>query len=181
MLRLTSLANKYQKRTLRALYAQTQATPYDVQLDPSFNRNAGALSGGTAVSGALAAIYPGFVAVKEVGEMVKPSVAASSSNRAFGLFAQFVGGQLSDIPTDFDRVSVWRGAGGVFEILAPAFDGTSLSTYAAAEDGTAANEVYLNSSSKAQLVGSEGANVINNTARLINYLSSNAIIVELLV
>ena len=36
MLRLKNLANKYQKRTCRPLYANTQATPYAANLDTSF-------------------------------------------------------------------------------------------------------------------------------------------------
>jgi len=183
MLRLTNLANKYQRRTLRPLYAQSQAYPYDVQLDPTFSRTAGALSGGTAITGAKAAILPGLVAQKLAGEVVNVADAHAASGREFGLFANFVGGELSDIPSDFDRVGVWRGAGGVFEILAPVFStANSLSTLAAAEAGAAANEVYLNSNAKGQLeAAAAGANVVNNTARLIKYLSANAIIVELLV
>jgi hypothetical protein len=181
MLRLTNLANKYNRRTLRALYGQTQAYPYDVQLSSSFVRTAGALSGGTAITGAKSAILPGQVANKLVGEAVTVSAAAAASNRPFGLFANFVGGELSDIPTDFDRVGVWRGAGGVFEILAPAFDDTGLSALAAAEDGAVANEVYFKSNAKGQVVGTAGANVINNVGRLVTRLSANAVIVELLV
>jgi hypothetical protein len=33
MLRVTRLANKYQKRLIRPIYAQTQATPYATTLD----------------------------------------------------------------------------------------------------------------------------------------------------
>lgn len=182
MLRLTNLANKYQRRTLRALYGQTQAYPYDTTLDSSFSRTAGALSGGTAITGAKAAILPGLVASKKTAETVTVAGAWASSRRDFGLFAQFVGGELSDIPSDFDKVGVWRGQGGVFEILAPAYDDTGLATPAGAEAGTAATEVYLNASAKGQLVtGGAGANVVNNTARLMTRLSSNAVVVELLV
>lgn len=183
MLRLTNLANKYQRRPLRVLYGQTQASPYDAQLSSAFSRTGGAIEGTatTGITGAKAAILPGLVANKLVGETVTVSGAFASSNRAFGLFAQYVGGELTDIPTDFDRVGVWRGAGSVYELLAPVFSTTNLSTYAAAEDGAAANEVYLESNAKGQLEANNGAHVINQTARLVNYLSANAIIVELLV
>lgn len=182
MLRLTNLANKYQRRTLRVLYSQTHATPYDTTLDSGFNRNAGALAGGTAITGAKAAILPGLVATKKTAETVTVSGAWASSQRAFGLFAQYVGGEMSDIASDFDKVGVWRGVGSVYEILAPAYDDTGLATAAANEAGTAATEVYLNSGAKGQLVtAGAGANVINNTARLIYRLSSNAVEVELLV
>jgi hypothetical protein len=183
MLRLTNLANKYNRRTLRALYGQTQAYPYDVQLSSAFSRTAGALSGGTAITGAKSAILPGQVATKLAGEVVTVA-GATDTERAFGLFANFVGGEMSDIPSDFDRVGVWRGQGGVFEILAPAFDDTGLSAAASAEDGTDETEVYLKPSAKGQLVltatGSPGQ-AFGNTARLMTRLSSNAVVVELLV
>lgn len=180
MLRLTNLANKYNRRTLRALYGQTQAYPYDATLDSAFNRTAGALSGGTAITGAKAAILPGLVAVKKVGEVVTVSGAAATE-RPFGLFANFVGGELTDVPTDFDKVGVWRGAGGVFEILAPAFDDTGLAALAAAEDGAGANEIYLESNAKGQLLGAAGAYTTGDAARLVKRLSANAVVVELLV
>ncbi len=181
MLRLTKLSNKYLRRTLRALYAQTQAYPYDATLDSGFDRTAGALSGAAAITGAKAAIYPGLVATKKVGEIVTVSAAAGTNQRAFGLFANFVGGDLDEIG-DGDKVGVWRGAGSVFEILAPAFDDTSLATPAAAEDGLVATEIYMNSSAKGQLVAdAAGAKGISDTARHVSRLSANAIIVELLV
>lgn len=188
MLRLTNLANKYQRRTLRVLYGNTQAYPYDAQLDSTFDRTAGALSGAGAITGAKAAILPGLVAVKKAGEVVTLAGAwalTTAQFRPFGLFANYVGGELSDIPSDFDRVGVWRGAGSVYEVLAPAFDDTNLATDAAAEDGTAAAEVYLGSGAKGQLALSDTDTdpnyVVNTAARLMTHLSSNAIVVELLV
>lgn len=189
MLRLTNLANKYQRRTLRVLYGNTQAYPYDAQLDSSFDRTAGALSGANAITGAKAAILPGMVAIKKAGEVVTVAgawTAASAQFRPFGLFANFVGGELSDIPSDFDRVGVWRGVGSVYEVLAPVFDDTNLSTDGAAEDGTATKEVYLVPGAKGQLAlsgsfGSDPGNPVNTAARLMTRLSANAIVVELLV
>lgn len=187
MIRLTNLANKYQRRTLRVLYGQSQAYPYDAQLDPTFDRTAGALSGVNAIAGAKAAILPGLAAVLKAGEVVAPIAAAwattTTDYRVFGLFANYVGGELTDIPTDFDRVGVWRGVGSVYEILAPAFDDTSLSTDTTAVDGTAAKEVYMAPSAKSQLVAQTPGAFIspNPTARAINRLSANAVVVELLV
>jgi len=182
MLRLTTLANLYQRRTLRVVYNQTRAYPYDAQLDPNFNRAAGALSGGTAITGATAAILPGLAAVKEAGEVVTPAYSATTQ-RVFGLFANYVGGTMSDIDTTFDRVGVWRGSGSVYEMLAPVWNDTNLATYAAAEDGTAAHEVYFTSTdASARLQAAQGADAGDNTiARLVNRLSANAVIVELLV
>lgn len=188
MLRLTNLANKYQRRTLRVLYGNTQAYPYDAQLDSGFDRTQGALSGSNAITGAKAAILPGLVAIKKANEVVTLAGAWAASTaqfRPFGLFANFVGGELSDIPSDFDRVGVWRGVGSVYEVLAPAFDDTNLATDSTDEDGTAANEAYLASGAKGQLasldVDADPAYQVNTAARLMTRLSSNAIVVELLV
>lgn len=184
-----NLINK--RRTLRALYAQTQAYPYAVTLDAAFTRTQGQLGGGswTAISGAQAAIYPGSVAVKQAGEQVTLAPDSyGSSQRAFGLFNDFVGGILDQLgsgtgsQSQSNLVGVWRGAGGVFEILAPVF-GTI--TGAAADAGTVSTEVYMNppasTSSGILSTVTAGANVINNTARLVQSLSANAIVVELLV
>lgn len=188
MIRLTSLANKYERRGLRVLYSNTQATPYDAQLDPNFDRTAGALSGANAITGAKSAILPGQVAIKKAGEVVTVAGAWAASTaqfRPFGLFANFVGGELSDFPTDFDRVGVWRGVNSVYEVLAPAFDDTNLATDSTDEDGTAANEVYMVSNAKGQLssedTDADPAYLVNAAGRLMTRLSSEAIVVELLV
>lgn len=184
-----NLINK--RRTLRALYAQTQATPYAATLDANFNRNQGQLGGGswTAISGAQAAIYPGSVAVKQVGEQVTLAPDSfTQTARPFGLFNDFVGGILDQLgsgtgsQSQTNLVGVWRGAGSVFEILAPAFGTIS---GAASEAGSAATEVYMTpaTSTSSGLLSTVAAGpwAIARTARLISSLSSNAIIVELLV
>ncbi len=185
MLRLQNLSNVYVRRTLRVLYGQTQAYPYDAGLLSTFSRTGGAIEGTTTtgITGSKSAILPGLVAKKAAGEVVTVSSTWTSSARPFGLFANFVGGEITDIPSDFDRVGVWRGAGSVYELLAPAFStANSLSSLAAAEDGLVANEVYLSSNAKGQLeCAAAGANVINTGARLMAYLSAQAIEVELLV
>lgn len=184
MLRARTLDNIYEKRTLRVIYGPTQATPYHARLDPDFDRTAGALSGANAIAGAKAAIIPGLVATKMVGETVTLSGAYHAASRAFGLFANFVGGDLDDYLAGEDFVGVWRGVGSVYQVLAPAFsDANNLSTIAAAEGGNDdAEEVYLNSNAKGQLeAAAAGAAVANTTARLISYDSADAITIELLV
>lgn len=180
MLRLQTLANKNLKRTLRAIYAQTQGTPYAATLDPAFDRTQGMLSGANAVTGATSAIMPGAVMVKTVGENVTLA-GVDATARSFGLAANFVGGTTDEIGTN-NSIGVWRGPGSVYEVLAPVFDDTNLSTDAAAETGAHATEVYLQPNAKGQLAAvSPAAYAIGDTARLMNHLSSNAIIVELLV
>lgn len=181
MLRLTKLSNKYKRRTLRALYAHTQAYPYAATLDSAFDRTAGQLSGAGAITGSESAIMPGSVLVKKVGEAVTLSGAAGANQRAFGLSANYVGGSMDELG-DAAEIGVWRGAGSVFQILAPAFDDTGASAAAAAEAGTVATEVYMNSSSKGVLVAdAAGAKGVSDAARLLSRPSANTIIVELLV
>jgi len=190
MIRLVDLSNKYMRRPLRVLYGQTQAYPFDAQLDATWvaaNWAGGAVAGTatTGITGSKSAILPGLVATKLVGDSVKPSTAYEATSRAFGLFANFVGGTVTDFPQDFDRVGVWRGAGSVYELLSPAFSATNTPGTAAAAETTgtdASEEVYMNANAKAQLeTAGAGAYTVSMTARLLNYLSANAIEVELLV
>lgn len=184
MLRLQKLANVNRRRTLRALYAQTQATPYAATLDPGVDRTATDPFNG--VDSGKAAIWPGMVALKTVGEHVRPQFdyPDSGPRRPFGLFANFVGGELDEIG-DRSEVGVWRGAGSVFEILAPVFDDSGLASEAANEDGTASNEIYLCADDTSRLFWDNsarpGIDWHQATARLISHLSDKAIVVELLV
>jgi hypothetical protein len=199
MLRLTNLANVNRRRTLRALYAQTQGYPYAVALDPSFDRSQTNPFDDAAHAG-KAAIWPGMVALKTVGETVRPQCAAQyndddgtqeGARRAFGLFANFVGGELNEIGTDGTRpggseVGVWRGVGSVYEVLAPVFVDTGLAAEAADEDGTASNEIYMTGDEESGRLywdndARPGMDWHNSTARLVKRLSDKAIIIELLV
>jgi hypothetical protein len=129
MLRIRNLRNVYQKRLIRPLYAQTQATPYAAALSSQLvtaktNSSFGSLSpvpftykGG---------LVPGTVMVAK-GELV--DVASGATGGAaqvhFGLLANFVGGELDDLG-DENYVGVWRGPDSVYEILAPGFSDTGL-------------------------------------------------------
>lgn len=197
MLRLTELSNLYKRRTLRVLYGNTQAYPYAATLSANFDRT---LGGQIAVTGSKAAINPGSVAVKLVGEIVtlarstEEGLAATVTdvegiaNRAFGLFANFVGGQLDELGTRTE-VGVWRGPGSVYEVLAPAYDDTAMLAAATGELGTTATEVYMNASANGRLVIDASATgttaplvtAHRAAARLISQLGATAIIVECLV
>ena len=181
MLRLQKLANVNKRRTLRAMYAQTQAYPYAATLDAGVDRTATNPFSIAAQAG-KAAIWPGMVAAKTAGESVE--VATADTQRAFGLFANFVGGELDELG-DRAEVGVWRGSGAVFEVLAPVFLDTGLGAAAATEDGAAANEVYLsaNTDGRLELDGDADPYTTGDraVARLMRRLSDKAIIVELLV
>jgi hypothetical protein len=187
MLRINNgLSNVHKRRTLRPLLAHTQATPVPMTLDSAFVRTGGALTG-TATTGitgnTMGAILPGMVAVKGEGRTVTTS-GALDTERPFGLFGQFVGGELDDLHGG-DEVTVWSGPGSHWEILSPAFSDTGLSAAAAAEDGTDENEVYLEANAKAQLElrdqTAQTGRVLADCARLVERLSANAIVVQLLV
>lgn len=181
MIRLTSLSLKFRRRTIRPLYVHTQGTPYSVQLSSSFDRTAGQLAGGGAITGSKAAIQAGSVMLKTVGETVTLS-GATDTERAWGLAAQAVGGQLDELG-DLSEMGVWRGVGSTYLLLAPAFDDTNLATPAGEEDGSDEEEVYLSSTSTGVLGVVTEANgyAIGNTARLVARQSANSIKVELLV
>lgn len=188
MLRLRSLANKYKKRTLRPKYTHTQGTPYAATLDSGFVRTGGQLTG-TPTSGITgntqAAILPGAVLIKGVGETVTLA-SATTTQRAFGLCANFVGGTMDEIGDGSD-VGVWRGVGSTYQVLAPAFDDTGLAAAAAADTGAVDKEVYLKSNAKGQLTvvtpatPSAAADYTGRTARLIKQIGATGIEIELLV
>jgi hypothetical protein len=206
MLRLKDPSLVNRRRTLRALYAQTQATPYAATLSPNFDRAANQLTGAAATAGSQAAINPGSVAVKLAGETVTlfgsteafgtggTATATTPVVRPFGLFANFVGGNMDEL---FGRseVGVWRGPDSVFEILAPAFNDTAGAGLSTADTSvTAATETYVESGADGRLQGVLGTTLVSTGAnisgpggahqvvgRLIRRLSANAIIVELMV
>ena len=108
-----------------------------------------------------------------------------------------MGGDLDELKGAAE-VSVWSGPGSHWQILSPAFSDTGLSAAAAAEDGTDVTEVYLSANAKAQLeadtpgdptAGADaaadiavlGTAALGRTARLVERLSANAVVVQLLV
>lgn len=126
MLRIKNLKNKYQKRLIRPLYAQTQATPYAAVLDDTLRDPSTGdyvfTAGSFKYKGGL---VPGTVMCNR-GDKVVVATGANSALVPFGLLANFVGGELDDLG-DENYVGVWRGPDAVFEILAPGFDDTGLS------------------------------------------------------
>lgn len=114
------LALAYIKRTIRPLYAFTQATPKSQFLDPAWND--------------AVAIYPGMAMMKTVGENV---TLLGGSGVPYGLSAFFEGGDgIYEITEQgVNACAVWvLGPDAEFQILAPAFD-TTLS-WAEPTDGT---------------------------------------------
>ena len=117
----TRLAKSYIKRTIRPLYAWTQATPKSCFLDPAWDRSV--------------PIWPGMAFEKTLGENVTLIHAAASP--IVGLGALYVGGDEIDEVLDagINAFAVWSlGPDAEFEILAPAFD--TASTWTDPGDGT---------------------------------------------
>lgn len=114
------LSKAHLKRTLRPLYAFTQATPASVLLDPAWDRSVG--------------IFPGMVAMKTTGEQV---TLINGTGTPYGLFEEFIGGDGIDEPLEsgVNATGAWvLGPDSEFEVLAPAFD--TGSSWAEAGDGT---------------------------------------------
>lgn len=187
MLRIRNLSNKYQKRLIRPLYAQTQATPYAATLDPSLRNTDGSfrtpLSTDTLpVTRSVAAftlqggLVPGTCMIKGAGEgvVVHPGTDVATLS-TFGLLANFVGGTIDDLG-DENQVGVWRGPDSVYELLAPAYDDTGLAAaYAAA---TAGIPVKLHAGVDGRLSVTAGTNR-QVVAHLIERASASKIVIDL--
>lgn len=186
MLRVRNLSNVMQKRLIRPLYAQTQATPYAAVLDPSLRNVDGSfrapLSTDTLPIARSANAYtlqgglvPGTVMLKGAGEGVVVATGANSALQPFGLLANFVGGTMDDLG-DENYVGVWRGPDSVFELLAPAFNDTGLATaYANATPGV---PVKLYAGTDGRLTStSAGSDVV--VAHLLERVSASRIVIDL--
>ncbi len=205
MLRLKNLSNKYQKRLIRPIYAQTQATPYSATLDEQVVTGTGAATGRTSfknadgsryvpVSGDTSplhtrsatvytlknSIVPGTVMVRTVGENVAVATGVDDgTEQPFGLLANFIGGDLDDLG-DEDSVGVWRGANhAFFELLAPAWDDTGVAT--ALASATTGGSVYLYAGTDGRLFYDSSEGSRPRVVRVIDRPAASRILVELLV
>ena len=138
MIRAKKLSLISARRTLRALYAQSQGYPYAAQLptptatatdfnytNPAVNQTTLAAFGETS---GVAQIFPGAVLSLTGVNPEEVDLATADDYDAagiaavpFGLSANFVGGDLDEL-ADLQEVGVWRGSGSVWIVLAPAFD-----------------------------------------------------------
>jgi hypothetical protein len=138
MIRARNLRNKYQKRTLRVIVGQTQATPYAGALHSSFRATDGSYdlpSSGdtnpTRVADAFTykgGLVPGTVMIPSGGDTFKVAT-GRETEKPFGLLANFVGGDLDDLG-DENAIGVWYGKDSLIELLAPAFNPTGITTSA---------------------------------------------------
>jgi hypothetical protein len=183
MFRINSITNVTQKRTIRPLYAQSQATPYGGFLSPNWTK---------AVD-----IYPGMVMAKLAGEVftlcgtasgggvlpVTTGAFAGGTIRAFGLAALFCAPTLGIDETQYPHDSslnvftVWQGGpDATFEVLAPAFASSQAWSETASSDGSVillgvTNASHTDGPGKLALM--DGTNVVETPiARLIQYKPS---------
>jgi hypothetical protein len=184
MLRVRSIANQYKKRPLRALYAQTQATPYAGTIDPSLRNVDGSfrapvatdtlpLARSAAAAQDQGGIMPGTVMVKAAGEGFVVHNGGVGVP-AFGLLANFVGGQIDEIG-DENSIGVWRGPDSVWELLKPAFNDTGLAAAYAAAVGTSV-PLYAGTNGLLGITAPASATAADVVARLIEYTPSKIII-----
>ena len=185
MLRIQNISAANQQRTLRALYAQTQAYPYAAVLSTSTYGTSGTATGtfskgsgtatGTAGNGP---IMPGMVAaLAPSGEQVCVSTGGTALP-LFGLFGNFIGGDFDEVG-DFTEVGVWRGPAAVFEVLSPAFNSNITSSNDTDASVTSANSRKLYPDANGVL----NANAVASgpaVARLIDWVSASKIVIELL-
>lgn len=187
MLRIRNLSNQFQKRTLRALYAQTQATPYAATLHASLRNTDGSfrapvatdtlpLARSAAAFTLQGGLVPGQVVAKSAGEgvVVHNGVAGV---KAFGLLANFVGGTLDELG-DENQVGVWRGPDSVWELLKPAFDDTGLAALYATASAAAGTPVPLYAQPSGLLGGTVPATATADdvVAHLVEYTPSKIIV-----
>lgn len=165
MLRANSLKRLTQKRTIRPLYAWHQATPYACFLDT------------TAVP-STTVVYPGQVASKTTGEQM---AVANATAIPFGLFANFIHGDMDEIGSGTE-IGVWRGGpDATFEILAgPSSTETPLApgvTWVSLN--ATAGGVALTSDANGRLTNAGVINTNPRVARLVEAVSNAKIVVTL--
>ena len=158
------LSNPAQKRTLRPLYANHQATPWGGFIDPDLNINFD--------------ILPGTVMARLYGEVFTVYTGAVGQV-PFGLSALFVAPNLgvNEVSsTGTGLFTVWVGDGqATFEVLAPAFD-----TEAdwPAVNATGPGQILLTANAQGRLTPL-GADANNAIAELVDIPSPDKIVIRL--
>jgi hypothetical protein len=187
-----------QKRLLRVVQGQTQATPTSGYIDPSLRNSTGGIriplntdTEATVESGAAAAspftrktaeagetkgtaftfegsLTPGLCLVKTVGENYAIA-AGAASEVVFGLLGQWVGGTFDGIKSN-NQISAWQGVDSIYDLLSPGFNPLGLSAAVAAENKKGA-PVYLTSGFDGRLtvVGQASTSSAVKIAEVIAY------------
>lgn len=158
------LSNPAQKRTLRPLYANHQATPWGGFLDPDLDVDYD--------------ILPGTVMQRIYGEVFAPYT-GQAGTVPFGLSALFVAPRLgvNEVTGDGTGLfTVWVGdSQAAFEVLAPAFD-VDADWPAAGETGP--GRIMLTANNKGRLTPA-GVTAENAIAELIDVPATDKIVIRL--
>ena len=159
-----TLANPGQKRTIRPLYAQHQATTFAGFLDPDWDRSFD--------------IVPGTVMCRLRGEVFTPFTGAGNQ-KPFGLSALWCAPTMGIdevTGTGTNLFTVWVGdSQAVFEILAPAFDQTADWTASDTADGS----IRLLTATNHGLLTPTGVNANNAVCELLEVVSTDKIRVRM--
>jgi hypothetical protein len=125
-----------------------------VSLDPSLRNADGSIHVPSGVFTYQNSIVPGTVLVKTTGEQVTVATGASGTT-AIGLLGTWIGGTFDNIG-QLNQVQAWMGPDSVFELLAPAWNDT---TVASAVAGAAAGAlVPLYAGADGRLTSTASAN-----------------------
>lgn len=173
-----TVANPAQKRTLRPIFAQHQATPYPGFLDPTWDRSFDILPG-SVVSRLNGEVFTPYTTGSS-GTTSTPAAVLPSTNAApFGLAALFVAPTLGIdevTATGTNLFTVWTGGiDAVFEIVAPAFD---LNANWSGLNPTDGGRTLL-TANNVGLLTPTGANHRNAVAELLDVESTDVILVRL--
>jgi hypothetical protein len=173
-----TVANPAQKRTLRPIYAQHQATTYGGFLDPAWARTFDILPG-TVVSRLTAEIFTPFTTGSSGTTASAAAVLPSVNAVPFGLAALFVAPALGIdevTATGTNLFTAWTGGpDAVFEVLAPAFD---LNANWSGLNPTDGGRTLL-TANNVGLLTPTGANNRNAVAELVDVESTDVILVRL--
>ena len=169
MLRANKLSRAFQKRTIRPVYHYNSAVPHACFLD-------------TVNVSSTTLVYPGMVATKTTGEQVK---VAGATDAPFGLFNNFIHGDMDEIG-DGTEIACWVGGpNAVFEVLAgpnssetpldPNVTWTSL-------NGTANVGVYADTNGRLTVSTTNGGSASASNYRvgtLVEAVSNSKIVIRL--
>jgi len=175
-----TIANPAQKRTLRPIYAQHQATPYGGFLDPNWNRSFDILPG-SVLCRLTAEVFTPFTTGSSGTTVVSSGapVLPSTNAKPFGLSALFIAPSLGIdevTATGTNLVSVWNGSfDAVFEVVAPAFDVNANWSGLNPTDGGRT----LLTANNVGLLTPTGATNYNAVAELVDVESTDVILIRL--
>lgn len=157
------LSKPYLKRSIRPLYAWTQATPKSCFLDPAWDRSV--------------AIWPGMAMMRTLGENYS---LLNGTGHPAGLSGLYIGGDGIDevLDSGINALAVWvLGPDAEFEILAPAFD-VAQSWVDPGDGTTALVHASTTGANRGKLVPAGATNAsARPVARLVKVVSASKIIV----